>query len=827
MTTWSHGFARLSILLATTTISFLPGAIILNPVSASATPASPQVISGAIVSYANLWDSEAGTPPWVYQGHESGNVSLVAISGDKAYVQVQSYLYGISGNAIYDVASVDLSTGAMKNMRSIDHAYAPVSNMEANDSGVFWDGYGCSPIGNGCYGSVIAAGNVGWSLNILNWHPGQLAASNSRVFVVDGTSRIASIDAASTGYPPNYGWITAPISVSNIALQGNQLWIANNSGHLFSMDISTGTFTDRGDTGLSSPVLATDADSVWVAGNQGASPVIKHLATDGSFISSIYVASHVEKMKSVQGDLWFSGSASLNILDEDRNVLVASYPTETSNFAVSGLEAWTPKPSYSSLEAFTVQTASVPDPPTITSATRGNAQATVAWTDGASNGSAITSQTIYVYSGASLVSTKTNCSGSPCTVTGLSNGTSYTFKVSDTNDVGEGAQSDPSSAVTPAAVPSAPAITSATRGNTQATIAWTDGSSNGSAISSQTIYIYSGGSLVSTKTNCSASPCTVTGLTNGTSYTFKVSDTNDVGEGALSSASSAVTPATYPGAPQNVTVVAAGGQAVVSWTPPTSNGGSSIISYSVSTGAHSCSYTISSPETDTCTITGLTNGSSYTFSVTATNGVGTGSTSTGGPATVLFPAPVLTSAVAGVHQVKLTWTAPMVTDGKIVIFTGSASDGHGHNFYCSGAKSATKCTITGLTDLMTYTTSVKATENKGGTISASSNTISATPAEPLTLPYLHPVTLTSNPHTVTIVWGSASGGDGQTPTYRLKVFNSDGSTFYSTQTTGNTATASGLTKGTKYTYTITTSTDASVAGWIPTVTTKAVKFTAK
>lgn len=168
-----------------------------------------------------------------------------------------------------------------------------------------------------------------------------------------------------------------------------------------------------------------------------------------------------------------------------------------------------------------------------------------------------------------------------------------------------------------------------------------------------------------------------------------------------------------------------------------------------------------------------------------------------------------------------------VTDGKIVTFTGSASDGHGHNFYCSGAKSATKCTITGLTDLTTYTTSVKATENKGGTISASSNTISATPAEPLTLPYLHPVTLTSNPHTVTIIWGSASGGDGQTPSYRLKVFNSDGSTFYSTQTTGNTVVATVLTKGAKYTYTITTSTDASVAGWIPTVTTKAVKFTAK
>ena len=484
-------------------------------------------------------------------------------------------------------------------------------------------------------------------------------------------------------------------------------------------------------------------------------------------------------------------------------------------------------PRFSSSAAAVDANWNLPDSPSGVFAAAGNTQATIAWTDGSSNGSAISSQTIYVYSGASLVSTKTNCSGSPCTVTGLTNGTSYTFKVSDTNGVGGGALSDPSSAVTPAAVPSAPTITSATRGNTQATIAWTDGSSNGSAISSQTIYVYSGASLVSTKTNCSGSPCTVTGLTNGTSYTFKVSDTNGVGGGALSDPSSAVTPATYPGAPQNVSVVAAGGQAVVSWTPPASNGGSPIISYSVSAGARSCSYTVSSPETDSCTITGLTNGSSYTFSVTATNGLGAGSPSAGVPTTVLFPAPVLTSAVAAKNQITLTWTAPTVTDGKIVSFTGSASDGHGHTFYCSGAKSAKKCTITGLTDLTTYTTSVKATENNGGTISAPSNTISAAPAEPLTLPLLYAVSLIANPHTATFIWGSAGGGDGQTPSYTVRVFNPDGSVFSSTQTSGNTATATGLTKGVKYSYTITTSTSAVAAGWIPAATTRPVKFTAK
>ena len=384
------------------------------------------------------------------------------------------------------------------------------------------------------------------------------------------------------------------------------------------------------------------------------------------------------------------------------------------------------------------------------------------------------------------------------------------------------------SVIAPATPPSAPTVTSATGGSSQATVTWTDGASNGSAITSQTIYVYAGSTLEATKTDCSGSPCTVTGLTNGTSYTFKVSDTNGVGEGPLSLASSSVTPATSPGTPQSVSVVASGGQAVVSWSPPTSNGGSSITSYSVATttGSHSCTYTVASPETDTCTVTGLTNGSSYTFVVTATNGVGAGTPSAGVAATVLFPGPVLKTAVGATHQATLTWSAPTVTNGKIVSFTGSVTDGSGHNFFCSASKSATKCTITGLTDLTTYTASVVAVENSGGTTSASSNAIAVTPAQPLTLPYLHPVALTSN-HSATFVWGPAGGGDGQTPSYVVTVLNPNGSTFSSTTTSGNTATATGLTKGVKYSYTVAVSTSASVSGFVPGVTTKPVSFTAK
>ncbi|MFE4573367.1 S-layer homology domain-containing protein [Paenibacillus chitinolyticus] len=110
----------------------------------------------------------------------------------------------------------------------------------------------------------------------------------------------------------------------------------------------------------------------------------------------------------------------------------------------------------------------------------------------------------------------------------------------------------------------------------------------------------------------------VQNLLNGTTYFFTVKAGNSGGLSGESNQANA-TPATVPAAPTNVSAVAGNGEATVTFTAPTDNGGSPITGYEVTASLGNVVVTgAASP----IVITGLTNGTSYTFTVKAINGVG-------------------------------------------------------------------------------------------------------------------------------------------------------------------------------------------------------------
>lgn len=124
------------------------------------------------------------------------------------------------------------------------------------------------------------------------------------------------------------------------------------------------------------------------------------------------------------------------------------------------------------------------------------------------------------------------------TVTGLLSATNYTFTANATNAIGNSPTAGPTGSVFVTTVPAAPGTPTASAGNAQATVSWTAPANGGKAITGYTV-TSSPGSITASTTGTSV---TVTGLTNGTPYTFTVTATNANGTSTASSASNSVTP---------------------------------------------------------------------------------------------------------------------------------------------------------------------------------------------------------------------------------------------------------------------------------------------
>lgn len=193
-------------------------------------------------------------------------------------------------------------------------------------------------------------------------------------------------------------------------------------------------------------------------------------------------------------------------------------------------------------------------------------------------------------------------------------------------------------------LPTAPASIAGQAGQTQATISWAaPASDGGTAVTSYTLQRATNAGFTTglvTTTGITGTSTVVTGLTNGTAYYFRVAAVNAVATAASTTSAyatlgTAVTPgagATVPGQP---TALAAGQQSPqtpyglsLTWTAPSSNGGSAITAYSVkysSSPDMSSATTINTGSTTAAySVNGLIPNNIYYFQVAAVNAIGTG-----------------------------------------------------------------------------------------------------------------------------------------------------------------------------------------------------------
>ena len=314
-----------------------------------------------------------------------------------------------------------------------------------------------------------------------------------------------------------------------------------------------------------------------------------------------------------------------------------------------------------------------PGAPTITSVTSGAGEALVSFDPPASNGGLpITSYTVTSSPGGFTAI----CVASPCLVTGLTNGVAYTFTVTATNSLGSGPASTPTqNAVVPVGSPSAPTITSVDAGNGQATISFSAPADNGGLPVSSYTVVSDPGAVTAT---CVSSPCVVTGLTDGVAYTFAVTATNAAGSSQSSASSVPLIPVGPPGAPTITGAIPGNGSASVSFLPPASDGGSPITSYTVTSSPGGVS---ASGAGSPIVVNGLTDGVAYTFSLTATNSLGTGSSSASSASVIPAGppgAPTITGVTLGAGSASVAFSPPASDGGSPIsgyVVTPSASIG--------------------------------------------------------------------------------------------------------------------------------------------------------
>jgi fibronectin type 3 domain-containing protein len=308
--------------------------------------------------------------------------------------------------------------------------------------------------------------------------------------------------------------------------------------------------------------------------------------------------------------------------------------------------------------------------------------------------------------------------------TSVLNDVIYTYTVSATNNIGEGALS--SSWATTKTVPTAPHGLQSNEGDGYVLLTWSAPSDDG-GLNIIGYNIYRDSVLIDTVTG-NQLYWNDTTVVNGVTYTYKVSANNSLGESLFSSEVDG-TPMAKPSAPLNLQVEDGDGYVYLTWSVPVDDGGSAVVEYHIYRNG-ALLDTVSTGQlwfNDTKVVNGVT----YTYSISANNDAGEGPESSGLDAIPLGrpSAPQNLKVSAGDGYVNITWYTPSTNGGstitKYIIYRGATSGGES---YLVEVGDVYYYNDTDVTNSETYYYKVSAINSQGE--GAMSSGVSATPEAP-------------------------------------------------------------------------------------------------